>query len=254
MKKLWLEKRNIPLYVQLEHILKSQIMTGDLLPGQQIPSDKVLSEKYHVSTITTRQAILNLAKEGLLIRKQGKGTFVSNKSSNIRNIMTLSVKGDIEDVIPEGLPAQRVSILDSQRIKSPKRIADMLSVTDEEELYLIRRTRSDRGAVISYIKNYLPVQIGERITKKDLQRSPMLHILRDKLGLPIRKGLQYIMAVVADYDVATALSTNISSPVLYLETLILDDREKPIEFVQTFYRSDQYKYTLQLNLDEIKTA
>ena len=82
----------------------------------------------------------------------------------------------------------------------------------------------------------------------------MLHVLRDKLRVPIRKGLQYIMAVAADYDVATALSINISSPVLYLETLILADGEKPVEFVQTFYKSDQYKYTLQLNLDEIKTA
>ena len=254
MKKLRLEKRNIPLYVQIEHIIKSQIMTGELLPGQQVPPDKVLSEIYDVSTITTRQAILNLAKEGLLTRKQGKGTFVSNKRSNIRNIMTLSAKGDIEDVVPEGLSAQKVSVLDIQKIKSPKRIADILSVTDEEELYLIRRTRSDSGAVISYIKNYLPVQFGERITKKDLQHSPMLHILRDKLGLQIRKGRQYIMAVVADYEVANALSTNISSPVLYLETLIFADKEKPIEFVQTFYRSDQYKYTLQLNLDEIKTA
>lgn len=254
MKNLRLEKRDIPLYVQLEHILKSQIMTGELVPGQQIPSDKVLSELYHVSTITTRQAILNLAKEGLLIRKQGKGTFVSEESSHIRNIMTLSIKGDIEDVVPEGLSAQKVRVLDIQRIRTPKRIADLLAMSDQEELYLIRRTRSDGGAVISYIKNYLPAQIGERITKKDLQRSPMLHVLRDKLRVPIRKGLQYIMAVAADYDVATALSINISSPVLYLETLILADGEKPVEFVQTFYKSDQYKYTLQLNLDEIKTA
>ena len=147
-----------------------------------------------------------------------------------------------------------IKFLDIQKIRTPKRIADLLGVSDEEKIHLIRRTRSESGVVISYVKNYLTSKIGERITKKDLQQFSMLHILRDRLGLPIRKGLQYIMAVVADYDVATALSINLSSPVLYLETLILAEKDKPVEFVQTFYRSDQYKYTLQLNLDIITTA
>jgi GntR family transcriptional regulator len=249
-----LKKHGIPLYFQLEQIIKSQIMTGELLPGVQIPTEKALSEIYRVSTITTRQAILNLVKEGLLLRKQGKGTFVAEGTGHIRNIMTLSVKGDIKDVVPEGLSAQKVRVLDIERIPAPKRVAELLSVEDDRELFLIRRVRSDRGDVISYIKNYLPLHIGGRIKKKDLLRFSMLQILRDQLGLRVRKGLQYIMAVVADHDVASALSVNISSPVLYLETLIFTDAEKPVEFVQTFYRSDQYKYTLQLDLDEIKTA
>ncbi len=249
-----LKKSGIPLYFQLEQILKSQIMTGELPPGEQIPTEKVLSEIYHVSTITTRQAILNLVKEGLLLRKQGKGTFVAEGTGHIRNIMTLSVRGDIKDVVPEGLSAQKVKVLDIERIPAPKRIAELLRVEDERELCLIRRIRSDRGDVISYVKNYLPLRIGGMIKKKDLRRFSMLHILRDQLGLPVRKGLQYIMAVVADHDVAFALSVTISSPVLYLETLIFGEGERPVEFVQTFYRSDQYKYTLQLDLDEIKTA
>ena len=254
MKKLSLEKQKIPLYVQLEQILKSQIMTGELLPGEQIPTEKELAEIYHVSTITIRQAILNLAKEGLLIRKQGKGTFVAERTWDIRNIMTLSVRGDIKDVIPEGLSAQAVSVLDIEKINSSKRIADLLHIEEGQMVFRIRRTRSDHGTVISYIKNYLPLQIGEKIKKKDLKRSPMLHILRNQLGIPLRKGIQYIMGVAADYDVASTLSINISSPVLYLETLVSAEGEKPVEFVQTFYRSDHYKYTLQLNLDEIKTA
>jgi GntR family transcriptional regulator len=253
MQPIELKRQSMPLYFQLEQILKSQIMTGELQTGQQIPTEKVLSEIYRVSTITTRQAILNLVKEGLLTRKQGKGTFVAEGIGRIRNIMTLNVKGDIKDVVPEGLFAQKVKVLDIKRIPVPRRIGELLNIEDEKEIFAIRRTRSNRGDVISYIKNYLPLEIGGRIKKKDLERFSMLHILRDQLGLPLRKGLQYIMAVVADHDTASALSVNISSPLLYLETLIFADVGNPLEFVQTFYRSDQYKYTLRvdLRLDQI---
>ena len=112
---------------------------------------------------------------------------------------------------------------------------------DGQKILRIRRTRSDNDVVISYIKNYLAPDIGEKIGKEDLLSYPMIHILRDKVGMPLRKGIQYIEAIVADYDIASALSVSISSPVLYLETIIFAEEEVPVEFVQTFYRSDHFK-------------
>lgn len=249
-----LEKKNIPLYVQLEQIIKSKIMTGELSAGEQIPTEKQLAETYRVSSITARQAVLNLVQEGLLSRKQGKGTFVQEGVTSTKNIMTLSVRGDINDVVPEGLASQKVEVLDMDRIGVPKRVAKALEMEEGEEVLRIRRTRSENGVPISYIKNYLPMEIGEKIEKKDLLTYPMLHVLRNKLLLPLKRGVQYIVAVVADYEIASALSVSISSPALYLETIIYVDGEKPLEFVQTFYRSDQYKYTVNLDLNEIKTV
>ena len=86
MKETNLKRKNVPLYFQLEQILKSQIMTGELLSGDQIPTEKELAEKYNVSSITVRQAILNLVSEGLLNRKQGRGTFVTDTQPVIKNI------------------------------------------------------------------------------------------------------------------------------------------------------------------------
>jgi GntR family transcriptional regulator len=205
-----------------------------------------------VSSITTRQAVLNLVQEGLLTRKQGKGTFVNEGVMDIKNIMTFNLKGDLNAVVPEGLTGQKVNCLDIVRVKTPKKIAKIFEMEAGEEIVRIRRTRSVKGVVISYVKNYLPLAIGEKIKKKDLLRFPMLQILKNHLGIPVRKGIQYIEAVVADYDVASVLSVSISSPVLYLETLIFAASDIPAEFVQTFYRSDQFKYTLTFDLDESK--
>ncbi len=252
MKTTSLERTNIPLYVQLEQILKSQIITGELVPGEQIPTEKELGRTYHVSSITARQAILNLVQEGLLSRKQGKGTFVQGDVKNIKNIMTLSIKGDINDVVPEGLLSQTVNVLDIARVTSSKHVAKVLNIDEGQEIVRILRTRSDNGVRISYIKNYLSTDIGEKIGKEDLLSYPMIFILKNKLGLPLSTGVQYIVATIADYEIATALSVSISSPVLYLETIIFAGGEKPVEFVQTFYRSDQFKYTLKFDYDGIK--
>lgn len=251
-KTLSLEKKSIPLYVQLEQIIKSQIMTGERLAGEQIPTEKDLAETYRVSSVTVRQAILNLVKEGLLVRKQGKGTFVQGGVSNVKNIMTLNVRGDIKDIVPEGLSSQKVEVLDMTYMGSPKRVASALNLGQGEQVLRIRRTRSDNGVVLSYIKNYLPLSVGEKIEKADLLAHPVLHILRNTLGLPVKTGVQYITAVIADYEIASALSVSISSPVLYLETIISIEGGEPVDFVQTFYRSDQLKYTLKIDLDGIK--
>jgi GntR family transcriptional regulator len=249
-----LEKNNIPLYVQLEQIIKSQIIMGELLVGEQIPTEKDLAETYHVSSITVRQAVLDLVKDGLLVRKQGKGTFVKQGPANVKNIMTLNVRGDINDVVPEGLASQKVKVLDISRTNSSLRVAKALGIPEGSEVFRFRRTRSDNAVLLSYVKNYLPLHIGERIDKEDLLAHPMLDVLRSKLGLPLRTGVQYVTAVVANYEIASALSVKISSPVLYLETIISAEGEQPVDFVQTFYRSDQFKYTLRFDLDEIRLA
>lgn len=252
MKSLKLDQKNIPLYVQLEQILKSKIVTGELLPGERIPSEKEIAETYGVSSITARQAVLNLVQEGLLLRQQGKGTFVTKLKPKVKNIMTLNVSGDFSDVVPEGLLSQKVKVLDICKMNSTKRIASTLDIEEGEQIVRTRRTRGDNGVVLSYIKNYLPLHIGEKIKEKDLRNQLMLHVLRKKLGLPLQAGVQFITAVVADYEIASALSVSISSPVLYLETIIYIEGEIPVNFVQTFYRSDQFKYTLKIDLDGIK--
>jgi len=242
------KKNNVPLYFQLEQIIKSKILMGEFLPGEQIPTEKDLCETYQVSTITARQAILNLVNEGLIIRRQGKGSFMKEGLKNIKNIKTLLLKGDINDIIPEGLETLRVKVLDIIKIISPKRVASLLNIGEGKEVVQVRRTRIDNGVPVSYIKNYLPLEIGEKIKREDLCTYPMLGILRNRLRIPLTGGIQYIEAIVADYDIASALSISISSPILYLETIIFARQKKPVEFVQTFYRPDQFRYSVKLGL------
>jgi GntR family transcriptional regulator len=135
MKKLRLDQKNIPLYVQLEQILKSKIMTGELVPGDKIPSEKEIAGIYDISSVTARQAVLNLVAEGLLLRKRGKGTYVKGHKTNVKNIMTLNVSGNLNDIIPEGLTSQKVRVLDLYRMNSTKRVATTLGLSEGRRLF-----------------------------------------------------------------------------------------------------------------------
>ena len=243
-----MEKRSIPLYLQLEQIIKSKILIGEFMPGDQIPTEKDLCETYEISSITARQAILNLVNEGMLVRRQGKGTFVTQRPKNIENLKTLHLNGNIENIIPVGLKGKVVKVLDIAKIKIPKTVAASLGLEDGIDVVRIRRTRSDHKIPVSYIKNYLPLEVGGKIKKEDLRQQPMLHVLSKKLGISIKGGNQYIGAIVADYDIASALKVNISSPILYLETLIYERKQKPVDYVQTFYRPDHFRINVELKV------
>ena len=249
---LGLERTNIPLYVQLEQIIRSQIITGEFLPNEQIPTDKDLAETYRVSLITTRQAILNLVNDGLLTRRQGKGTFVVEKPIDMKNIKTLCLRGDVNNILPEGLGTQKVKVLNVIRMKPPVNVAKVLALREGQDILRTRRTRSDNNTVISYLRNYLSFEIGEKIEKEDLSKHTMIHVFKEKLGIPLSNGIQHIRAVSADFDVASALSINISSPVLYVESLYFIEKNIPVEFTQAFHRSDAFEYTVNLDMDQKK--
>jgi len=238
-------KGNIPLYFQLEQILKSKIITGEYMPGEQIPTEKDLCETYQVSSITIRQAVLNLVNEGLLVRLPGKGTFVTE---DIANINTLQFSGKISDLITDGLKTQEVKVLSMNRMKPSKKISKFLRIGEDAEVIQVRRTRNANNSPVSYIINYLPIETGVKIKEEDLLKYPMLQILRDQIGIPLSGAIQFIEAVVADYDIASTLSVSMTSPILYIETLVFEKRKKPVEFVQTFVRPDRYKYSVKLTM------
>lgn len=238
---------NIPLYFQLEQIIRSKIITGEFASGKQIPTEKELCRAYDVSNITVRQAVLNLVKQNILYRIQGKGTFVNDE---IRNIKTFQLIGSIKDISPDGLKTQEVKVLDITKINAPRKVRNIFSIDESEQMVRVRRTRNVGNIPVSYIVNYLPQEIGKKIKQKDLIKYPMLRILRDKCNIPISSGVQYIEAISSDFDTSSALSISIFSPVLYIETTIFEEDRRPVEFVETFVRPDRYKYSVNLAVEK----
>ena len=246
MQDLSLQKKHGPLYFQIEQILKSKLISGEFSPGDQIPTEQELCNTYQVSGITVKKALSNLAREGLLDRKPGKGTFVTDK---ISEVIALEHGSSTNDILPQGIAEkQKIKVLDIINIKASARISSLLNIHAGEEIVRVTRIRSINNTPISLIVNYLPLAIGEKIKKKNLSMYPVLQILEDELKIPIVEAVQEIKSIVADQAISSSLSINICTPILYLELRVFTKQKKPVEFVQLYNRSDLVKITQYLSL------
>jgi GntR family transcriptional regulator len=234
--------RFIPLYYQLENILRSKIEGGEALPNHRLPTEQELSKEYKISRATVRQALAALVSEGLLYRKQGKGTFVTEKASQTKSV---KLTGFTEDLFSEGHQAE-VKIMEIRRAPAPERVAAVLRVPAGEEVIRFKRLRSLDGAPFSYVINYLVPDTGEKISERDLQGHTMLHLLEEKLGISLGTIRHSVEAVKADVEVASLLAISVFEPVLYMATAVYSAEGQAVETVDSYFRADRYRYTVEL--------
>jgi len=234
--------RFIPLYYQLENILRSKIEGGEVMPNHKLPTEQELSREYKISRATVRQALAALVSEGLLYRKQGKGTFVTEKASQTKSV---KLTGFTEDLFSEGHQAE-VKIMEVRRVPVPERVAAVLRVPAGEEVIRFKRLRSLDGAPFSYVLNYMVPEIGEKISERDLQNHTVLHLLEDKLGISLGTIRHAVESIKADVEVASLLGISVFEPVLYMETAVYSADGQAVEAVDSFFRSDRYRYTVEL--------
>ncbi len=234
--------RFIPLYYQLENILRSKIEGGEVLPNQKLPTEQELSKEYKISRATVRQALAALVSEGLLYRKQGKGTFVTEKATQTRSV---KLTGFTEDLFSEGHQAE-VKILDIRQVQAPERVTTVLRIPAGEEVVRFKRLRSVDGTPFSYVINYLLPDVGGKIAERDLQNHTMLQLLEDKLGISLGTIRHAVEAAKADVEVASLLGVSVFEPVLYMETAVYAAEGQPVEAVDAYFRSDRYRYTVEL--------
>ena len=110
------------------------------------------------------------------------------------------------------------------------------------------------GSPFSYVLNYLPPDIGQKIKKEDLIAKPLLMILEDDLGIKATEAVQSIEATIADTHVASLLGIRVGDPLLKGERTVFDVNHKPVEYVSVLYRADKYFYTVSLKRKRSKNS
>jgi GntR family transcriptional regulator len=133
------------------------------------------------------------------------------------------------------------------RIPVPKVIKEKLELSHNgEEVIQIKRVRFLNDKSFNFTINYLPVDIGIRMTEKDLLRKPLLQIMEEDLGIQFTEAFQTIEASFADQEVSEQLGIVSGSPILLVERIMYTKKRKPVEVVQSSYRGDLYKYIVRL--------
>jgi len=234
--------RSIPLYYQLENILREKIKSGEYRPGDPFPTEDQLVKSYRVSRITVRQALSALGKDGLITRSRGKGSFVTE---GLIHLEPMKLTGMIEDIIDMGIKT-KAKIVNFGFIHPPQKVVESLKLHGEDEVLRIERIRLIKGSPVSYTISYIPSDLGKKINIKDLTSQPILNILEQKCKVKIGRGFQIIEAALADSRVGALLEVMTGAPLLKIERTVFDVKNRPVEYISILYRSDRYHYTVDL--------
>jgi GntR family transcriptional regulator len=232
----------IPLYYQLESVLRQRIADGEFRGDQPLPGEEALAVEYMVSRITVRQALAALVRDGLVVRIRGKGTFVSKKSTGIA---AARFTGLIEDLVTIGVKTA-VQILRMEMVRPGNAMRDLFGLGEDQSILKIEKVRLAQKEPFSLVTNYLPPDIGRRIMDLDLTKRPLLTILEDDLGIETREASQTIAAVSASVNTAELLNIRVGDPLLQVERTVYGRAKKPVEHVSVLYRADRYSFSVRL--------
>lgn len=226
----------LPLYHQLYVLLRGNIMRGDLEPGDALPTESELMERYEVSRTTVRQALDILVNEGLIYRQQGQGTFVAHPTLTQSASRIVSFT---EDMRRRGLKPG-TQILDTGLVPAPDDVAEALQIRPGEEVSCLERLRLADGEPISLEKSYLVHVYCPGILGGDYAQTSLRQALELKYGIRLVRAKQTIRAIVASREVAKKLSIRVSAPLLFIERVSYSQNDIPVEFLQVYHRGDRY--------------
>lgn len=231
----------IPIYYQLESYIKNQIEAGFILPGENIPSEREYAESYGISRMTVRQAINSLVNEGLLYRKKGSGTFVSEKKIEqpLQGLTSFT-----EDMKKRGMtPTSK--LIHFEVIPANSFIANELKISEYAPVYEIKRIRLADGEPMALETNYLSANLVKGLTEEEVKASIYSYV-EEKLGLSITHAEQLIESVRASEEHEKLLFIEKDHPMLYIQrnTFLLDGT--PLELVKSVYRGDRYKFQIKM--------
>lgn len=232
----------IPLYVQLKDILREQIRSGDWAPGERIPSETEIREHFPVSRATVRQALAELEQEGLLIRQQGRGTFVRKPKIewNLRNLYSFT-----EDLTARGLhPETRLLIFEIVLHKTIAR--EVFGLPEKEPLIKLVRLRLGAGDPLMLETTYLPERFVPGLAEEEVRTHGLYALLEKKYGMRLGRAMESFEPILADEFSAKILEVPRGSPALYLERVgSLADGQR-VELSQSVVRGDRCRYLVEL--------
>ena len=231
-----------PLYQQIKGLILQSLQSGEWKPGEAIPSEMDLAARFRVSQGTVRKAIDELSAENLVVRRQGKGTFVATHAEQQVQYRFLKLKPDNGDTQSEG-PAER-TIIDCKRLRASAEIARALSMRSGDPVLQVRRVLAFAGVPTILEDLWLPGAPFKGLTAERLSsyHGPMYALFETEFGVRMVRADENIRAVNPDAEQAKLLQVDLKVPLLSVERVAYTYNDTPMELRRGLYRTDAHHY------------
>jgi GntR family transcriptional regulator len=237
-----------PLYHQIFLVLQSQIHNGDYAPGEYLPSERELSDRFGVSRITTMRAMNELAASGMVVREQGRGTRVRfvgagvvTRGPALASELAMRTVANGQEAKPPG-----IVVYEFDYVAAPARVAATLQLPRGQSVQRAVRTLAFGGAPFSQLTTFVPEAIGRRWQRADLARSSV-HALLARVGCHPTRLEERVSATLADALLAERLGTTVGAPLIQITRTSFAADGRALEHVQGVFRPDRYQYAVSLN-------
>ena len=231
----------IPLYYQLAELIKEQIRLGDLKPGDQLPSERALSEQHGISRMTARQAVIYLTREGALIARHGFGTFVAEPKLTHD---ALHLLGFTEEIMHRG--GKVVSrVLDQAVVSPPQRVVAELQLQDGQPVIKIVRLRLSDEIPLLLETTFIPATLCPALEHEDMATQSLYAVLEQRCGLRLKRARQTLESTVTNDYESQLFGVAPSTAMILLEGVTYDEQERPAEYFKALYRGDRFKFSFE---------
>lgn len=231
----------IPLYVQIAESLLEQIESGALPPGSRLPSERALSERLGVNRMTLRQALDVLSRQGLLDRRQGNGTYITEpKIERAASRLVPFTKGMQRQGYTTG-----AQVLMLQQREASLSVAARLKLPVSTPIYYAHRVRSLNQIPVMLETFALPASRFPNLETQDLDHRSLYEVMEKEYGIVISQARQSLEAVPATEYEASCLAVAPGAPLMLEERLGLDSKNQPVEYAKDVYRGDRFRFVTE---------
>ncbi len=234
-----------PLYQQIKGLLTRDLQAGLWKPGEVIPSEFELAARFKVSQGTVRKAIDELAAENLLVRRQGRGTFVATHAEQNTQYRFLRLTADAGG----GRRELQRRLLECRRARAGADVARALELKTGDAVVVLRRLLLDGETPVVFDEIWLPGRDFKALSSERLAlyRGPMYALFETEFGVRMIRAEEKIRAIAADADSAQLFGVAPGTPLLSVERRSFTYGERPVELRRGLYRTDTHHYRNELS-------
>lgn len=232
-----------PLYRQIKTLITQGLDQGEWKPSEPIPSEMELAVRYKVSQGTVRKAIDELAAENLVVRRQGRGTFVASHHEPRTHFRFLRL---VPDEGEPGYPESR--FLECRRMRAPSEIARLLDLKAGDAVIVVRRLLLFQATATVLDEIWLNGLLFKGLTAERLAdyRGPMYGLFETEFGVRMIEATEKLRAVAADSNTAALLGVSLGAPLLSVDRISFTYGNRPVEVRRGLYVTTRYHYENEL--------
>jgi len=229
----------LPAYQRIQSVIRKRIDSGQLQPGDPVPSERDLAKTHQVSLMTARHALAFLEREGLVERRRGIGTFVAQPKIHFNKLMSYTEQMAARTLIAAA------KVLFAKIVDNENEAAARLSLPPNSRIIKLERLRHASGEAFALETCYLSAAEFPGLLDAPIARESLFGILERDYKVELGYADEEIDATAADPRIAELLAIPRREPLLRIRQIIYSTKGKAIMYVLGFYRSDRHNLVIR---------